>query len=79
MASGGGKGASAAARAEEEGLAGPHDAAVAAPHATLSQQAAQGVLSVFDAVSGRDAHLALCTSEAVAALVAVGLADAWRQ
>ena len=58
--------------AEGEGLAGPADAGCAQPPASLAAQAAGGLLGLFDAVSGRDAHMGMLTSEAVPQVVALG-------
>ena len=61
-----------------EKAAFPKDTAlVTPPPLTLTAAAGMQLLSVFDSVSGRDAHLAFCSSEAVAAVVALGLGGVW--
>ena len=74
----GGGGAQQAALAE--GATGPRDSACAqAPPATLLAALGTGLAGVLDSVSGRDAHMAMLTSEALPLLVALGLAEAWRE
>ena len=55
----------------------PKDSLATPPPLTLTAAAGMQLLSVFDSVSGRDAHLAFCSSEAVAAMIALGLGGVW--
>jgi len=52
----------------------PKDEAMSrAPPLSIAAATGQTLLSALDKVSGRDAHLAFCASEGVAALIALGL------